>query len=57
MIVRVTGRNLAQVVQAISAGNCGRIREFHTKLYDPPPKDAPFIQEIAIISADEEPTK
>ena len=57
MIVRVTGRNLAEVVHAISAGTCGRIREYHSKLYDPPPPDAPLIQEITIIAADEEPTK
>jgi hypothetical protein len=40
----------------ISASNYGRIREFHSKLYDAPPPDAPLIQEITIISADEEPT-
>ena len=57
MVVRVTGRNLAEVVHAISAGTCGRIREYHSKLYDPPPPDAPLIQEITIIAADEEPTK
>lgn len=57
MIVRVTGRNLAEVVHAIGAGTCGRIREFHPKLYDPPPKDAPVIEEITVIAQDEEPTK
>lgn len=57
MIVRVTGRNLSEVVHSISAGNCGRIREYHRKLYDPPRPDAPFIEEITVVAADEEPTK
>lgn len=55
MIVKATGRNLGPVMDAIGAGTCGRIREYHAKLYDPPRPGEPVIEEITIIAADEQP--
>jgi hypothetical protein len=53
MIVEVTGSNLEPVVQAISSGNCERIREYHPKLHDRPGQDEPIIEKIQITAADE----
>jgi hypothetical protein len=53
MIVEVTGSNLEPVVNAISFGNCERIREYHPKLYDPPAQGEPLIEKIQITAADE----
>jgi hypothetical protein len=51
MTVEVTGQNLAPIVHAISYGQCERIREFHSKLYDRPPKDATLIEAITVTIA------
>jgi hypothetical protein len=54
MTVEVTGKHLAPIVHAINFGTCERIREYHSKLYDPPAKDAPIIQAIKITAAGQE---
>jgi hypothetical protein len=51
MTVEVTGQRLAPIVHAISFGNCERIHEYHSKLYDTPAKDAPIIEGIKIVAA------
>jgi hypothetical protein len=51
MLVEVTGAHLGAVVQAISSGNCGRIREFHSRLYDRPQLNEPVIESIITITA------
>jgi hypothetical protein len=53
MIVEVTGSNLGPVVDAISLGNCERIREYHPKTYDAPAQGEPLIEKIQITVADE----
>jgi len=53
MIVEVTGSNLWPVVDAISHGNCERIREYHPKLYDQPAQGEPLIEKVQITAADE----
>ena len=53
MIVEVTGSNLEPVVKAITFGNCERIREYHSKLYDLPAQGEPLIERIQITAADE----
>jgi hypothetical protein len=53
MIVEVTGSNLWPVVDAISHGNCERIREYHPKLYDHPALGEPLIEKVQITAADE----
>jgi hypothetical protein len=53
MIVEVTGSNLGPVVDAISLGDCERIREYHPKLYDPPAQGQPLIEKVQITAADE----
>lgn len=51
MVVEVTGQRLAEVVHAISYGNCGCFREYHKKLYDPPDPDKPIIESVTILAA------
>jgi hypothetical protein len=53
MVVEVTGSNLGPIVDAISLGNCDRIREYHPKSYDAPAHGEPFIEKIQITAADE----
>lgn len=51
MMVEVTGNHLGAVVHAISFGNCERIHEFHSKLYDRPEPNQPIIESITLTSA------
>lgn len=51
MLVEVTGTHLGAVVHAISYGNCERINEFHTKLFDRPAPNEPTIDGIRITAA------
>lgn len=51
LTVEVYGSNLGPVMHAIGLGKCGRIREFHRDLYDPPLKGKPFIESIIITEA------
>lgn len=51
MMVEVTGNHLGAIVNAISFGNCERIHEFHSKLYDRPAPNEPIIESITITSA------
>jgi hypothetical protein len=53
MIVEVTGWNLESVVHAISFGNCERLTEYNSKLYDAPAQGEPLIEKINIVTADE----
>ena len=53
MMVEVAGHHLGAVVEAISAGNCERIREYHRKLYDAPDPGAPLIDSVTITVASE----
>jgi hypothetical protein len=53
MTVKLAGQHLAPVVHAIFLGECGRIREYHPKLYDPPAHGEPVIEKIQIVTADE----
>ena len=50
MTVEVTGEILAPVVHAIDAGDCKRIYEFHSRLYDPPERGATIIRGIRLLS-------
>ena len=51
MLVEVTGNHLGAIVHAISYGNCERIGEYHSKLYDRPPASEPIIESITITAA------
>jgi hypothetical protein len=51
MMVEVTGNHIGAIVDAISAGNCERIQEYHRKLYDPADPGAPVIDSITITAA------
>jgi hypothetical protein len=51
MVVEVTGQNLGEVVHAISYGNCGCIREYHKKLYEPPAPNMSVIESVTILAA------
>jgi hypothetical protein len=51
------GHRLGPIVHAINYSYCDRIREFHPKLYDRPPKDAPIIEAIRITAASDQPGK
>jgi len=57
MVVHVDGRNLNEVVRAISLGNAGRITEFNAREYDKPGAGEALIERIEIIAADEQLTK
>jgi hypothetical protein len=48
MTVEVLGKNLWPVVHAISSGRCEAIHEYHSKIYDAPPKGAPIIESIKL---------
>ena len=56
MIVKIQGRNLAAMRQAILAHTCEFLQEYHPNEFSPPDKDAPVITKIEIIvrGADEE---
>lgn len=51
MLVEITGNHLGAVVQAVSSGNCKRICEFHSKLYDRTAPDQPIIESIKVTAA------
>jgi hypothetical protein len=54
MTVKLTGQNLGPVVHAMFMGQCGRIREYHSKLYDPVARGTPVIQKIEIVTGRDE---
>lgn len=54
MTVKLTGQHLGAVVQAIFIGQCGRIREYHSKFYDPPARGTPLIEKIEILTGMDE---
>lgn len=49
MTVKLTGQHLGPVVHAIFLGQCGRIRQYHAKLYDPPERGKPVIEKVEIV--------
>jgi hypothetical protein len=53
MTVKLTGQHLGPVVHAIFMGECGRIREYHPKLYDAPARGTPVIEKIEILTVAE----
>jgi hypothetical protein len=50
MTVKLTGQHLGPVVHAIFMGQCGRIREYHPKHYDPPARGTPVIEKVEILT-------
>jgi hypothetical protein len=53
MTVKLTGQHLGPVVHAIFIGQCGRIHEYHPKLYDRPDRGAPVIEKVEIVTGAE----
>lgn len=51
MLVEVTGNNLGAIVHAINYGNCERIFEYHSKIYDKPSPNEPVIESVTITAA------
>lgn len=51
MLVEITGTHLGAVVHAISYGNCERINEFHSKLFDHPAPNEAVISSVRITAA------
>lgn len=51
MLVEVRGDHLSTVVHAISYGNCERIIEFHSKLFDRPAANEAVINSVTITAA------
>ena len=53
MAVEVSGRSLGPIVHSLSFHACACIREFHSKLYEPPRKGSPLIEKIQIVAGAE----
>src|SRR5580698_6908207 len=53
MTVKLTGQHLGPVVHAIFLAQCGRIRQYHPKLYDAPERGKPVIEKIEILTGAE----
>jgi len=51
MLVEVTGNHLGAIVHALSYGNCERMNEYHSKLYDRPAANDPIIESVTITAA------
>ncbi len=51
LMVKVTGRNLKEVVQALRLRKCELLREFSPAEHDPPPADAPVIDSIEVVKS------
>lgn len=51
MLVEVTGNHLGAIVHAINYGNCERIYEYHSKIYDRPAPNEAVIESVTITAA------
>ncbi len=49
MVVKITGENLKEVVDALTLRKCSLLQEFHPAEFAPPPAGAPIIHKIEIL--------